>query len=338
MSSVSSDNIDSSSSAEEVLQTPKTIAEDGAISTAHYKDAHFKDAHFKDAQRRILELATNFSEGLIDSILNENRTHVHPTAIVSPRACLGKGVVIGPYSVVGSDVILADRVLISSHVVLDGFTSIGSDTIIFPFASVGTAPQDKKYKGENSRLEIGQHNVIREYVTLQPGTAGGGMLTKIGSGNLFMANCHVGHDCSIGDLNIFANSAALAGHVTISNKVTVGGISAIHQFTKVGELAMLGGGSMVVKDIPPYCIAQGDRACLVGINVVGLQRAGFSEEVISQVKTVFKKLFLSKEGLLADAISSLIDTVSHDSPSFSMLEFVRDSERGVAAVRSKSDS
>lgn len=218
-------------------------------------------------------------------------TTIHPTAIVDKGAELGEGVVIGPYSIVGSRVKLADRVVLHSHVVVQGITDIGEDSELFPFSCIGTAPQDLKFHGEESILSIGKRNKIRESVTIQPGTEHGTMKTTVGDDNLFMANSHVGHDCRLGSHLVLANSVALAGHVTVEDGVILGGMAGIHQFTRIGELAFIGAGAMVSLDVPPYCIAQGDRAVIRGLNLIGLRRNGFTASDVSEVKKTFRFLF-----------------------------------------------
>jgi len=216
--------------------------------------------------------------------------------------------------------------------VIEGHTSLGIENTIFQFASVGAAPQDLKYRGEASKLTLGDRNIVREYVTLQPGTAGGGMVTSIGSRNLFMACAHVGHDCHLGDGNVFANSVGLSGHVTIGSCVVVGGLSGIHQFVRVGDFAMLGGGSMAVNDVPPYSMVAGDRAALMGINKLGLERAGFSPEQIQRVRRLFRKLFFSK-GLMKEKIARAREEFADESFVDTILCFVESSERGVILPR-----
>ena len=218
--------------------------------------------------------------------------YVHPTAIIAEGAQVAPDVKIGPYCVIGENVKLASGNELVSHVVLDGFTEIGKNNKIFPFAALGFQPQDLKFGGEASQVIIGENNSIREYVTIHPGTSQGRMKTSVGNSNLLMANSHVGHDCIVGDNNVLANSAALAGHVTIGDSCILGGLVGIHQFSHIGDFAFLGGGSMVSQDIPPYVIAQGDRASLRGVNKIGLQRAGFSDEEISKIKLCFRKIFL----------------------------------------------
>jgi UDP-N-acetylglucosamine acyltransferase len=218
---------------------------------------------------------------------------VHPTAVVAPGAELAPGVEVGPYAVVGPHVRIGAGTRIGPHAVIDGRTTIGRDNRIFQFASVGAEPQDLKYRGEESRLEIGDRNIIREFATLNLGTTGGGMVTTIGSDTLLMNYSHVGHDCRVGNHCVLANSATLAGHVTIEDYVIVGGLAAIHQFVRIGESAILGGGAMVVHDVPPYCNATGDRAKLRGLNLIGLKRRGFDADQVRAIKSAYRLLFAS---------------------------------------------
>lgn len=269
---------------------------------------------------------------------------IHPTAIVSPEATIGKGTEIGAYSIIGPKVKIGENNTIKSHVVIEGLTTIGANNTIFQFASIGAIPQDLKYKGEPSTLSIGNNNIIREYVTLQPGTQGGGMRTTIADSNLFMATTHVGHDCHIDSKNVFANGATVAGHVIIGSNIIVGGLVGIHQFVKVGSYSMIAAGSMVNKDIPPYTISQGDRAALVGINQIGLERNGFTEEEVQAIKNAYKSLFISKNGTfeqrLDDYSKQLDIDVITNSPALQskldlLLNFIRESERGITPTRRK---
>lgn len=262
---------------------------------------------------------------------------IHPTAIVHPSAKVGADTSIGPYSVVGEHVVIGARNKIGSHVVIEGRTSLGDDNVVFQFASVGAIPQDLKYRGEASTLTIGNKNIIREYATLQPGTAGGGMLTSVGDGNLFMASTHVGHDTRIGDSNVFANSAALAGHVTVGSFVVVGGLAGIHQFVRLGDYCLLGAGAMVNKDVPPYCIVEGNRAGLAGLNVIALERRGFSAQEIRELRAAYRSLFVAS-GTFKSRISAVEAELGSLPRVRALLEFVRQSQRGVCSPRKGTDT
>lgn len=261
-----------------------------------------------------------------------SETLIHPTAVISDGAVIGSGTSVGPYSVIGPNVVIGADNKIASHVVIEGSTKIGNKNHIFQFASIGAVPQDLKFHGENSVLEIGDENIVREYVTLQPGTEGGGMKTTIGSKNLFMACSHVGHDCEIGSRNIFANSVGISGHVTIGNSVTIGGLSGLHQFIRLGDCSFLSGGTMIGKDVPPFCYAQGDRAGLAGINQVGMARNGYEKEDIRLVINIYKELFMG-EGLFRERLEALVDKHSDNSTAMQMLSFISESERGVCIAR-----
>lgn len=262
---------------------------------------------------------------------------IHPTAIVSPGAKLGQDVTVGPYCCIGEHVVLGDRCKVGPSAVIDGYTTIGAETEIFPFASVGMPPQDLKFRGEPSTLVIGEHNTIREYVTLQPGTAHGTMTTTIGSNNLFMVCSHVAHDCRVGNYNVFANSVALAGHVQVGDHIIVGGLVGIHQFCRIGDYALLSGGAMVAMDVPPYCIGQGDRCHLRGINVIGLQRAGFSPDEIRGIRKAYRHFFRSA-GSLENKVQSLPADLSAITPVQRLLAFIQSSDRGVTTAARASSS
>lgn len=218
---------------------------------------------------------------------------VHPTAIVAPQAELAADVTVGPYAVIGPRVRIGAGSAVGPHVVIEGRTTIGARNQIFQFASIGAAPQDLKYHGEDSELVVGDANRIREFCTLQPGTEGGGMLTRVGNGNLLMNYAHIAHDCIIGDRTIIANGTQLGGHVTIEDGVVVGALSGIHQFARLGESAIIGAGSMVSQDVPPFCNATGDRATLHGLNTLGLKRRGFDEATIAAIKRAYRLMFTS---------------------------------------------
>lgn len=221
---------------------------------------------------------------------------VHATAIVEPGARLEAGVTIGPFCHVGRNVHLKESVQLKSHVVVGGHTTIGERTVVYPFAAIGLEPQDKKYANEPSRLEIGSGNVIREYVTMHPGTAQGHMVTKIGNDGLFMIGVHIAHDCVIGNQVIFSNNATLAGHVVVGDAVILGGLCAVHQFVRIGDYAMIGGMAGIAQDIIPYGIVSAEQDHLNGLNFIGLKRRGFSSSDISHLRSVYKLLF-SGEGM-----------------------------------------
>ena len=230
-----------------------------------------------------------------------SQASVHPTAIVGSLARLGDGVKIGPYCIVGDNVVLHDNVELVSHVSIDGHTEIGAGTRIFPFASIGHQPQDLKYHGEASRLVIGERCVIRESVTINPGTEAGGMLTKIGNDCLIMASAHVAHDAILGNNVIMANYVGIAGHCQIGDNVTFGGTCVIHQRTRIGPHAFIGAQSMVDGDVIPYGMAIGNRAALAGLNLVGLKRRGFDREEIHRLRAAYRLIFAS-EGTLRERV------------------------------------
>ncbi|MEM7422273.1 MAG: acyl-ACP--UDP-N-acetylglucosamine O-acyltransferase [Pseudomonadota bacterium] len=229
---------------------------------------------------------------------------IHPTAIVEDGARLGSGVKIGPYCIVGASVHLDDDVELLSHVVVAGSTSIGKGTRIWPFASIGHQPQDLKFAGEVSYLEIGAGNMIREHVTMNPGTSGGGLYTRIGDGCLFMMGVHVGHDCQLGNSVIMANNATLAGHVEVGDFSFLGGLSAVHQFVRIGPHAMVGGMSGVEKDVIPFGSVIGNRADLGGLNLIGLKRRGFDRETIHALRDAYRLVFIG-DGSLADRATAV---------------------------------
>ena len=253
---------------------------------------------------------------------------VHPTAVVHPEARLHETVEIGPYAVIGEKVTIGEGTTVGPHTVIVGRTTLGARNRIFQFASLGAEPQDLKYAGEDTELVMGDGNTVREFATLHIGTAGGGGVTRIGNGNLFMAYSHVAHDCVVGNGCILANSAALAGHVQVADHVILGGLSAVHQFTRVGKNAFISGGAMVTMDVPPYCTAQGDRAELAGLNVVGLQRHGYSEEQIGRIKEAYKVLFRSKL-VLAEAVAKLKAELGGHPEIDHFIDFVAQSKRGL---------
>ena len=219
---------------------------------------------------------------------------IHKTCIIDSKAKISKTAKIGPYTIIGPNVQIDDEVEIHSHVNITGYTKIGTRTKIFPFASIGTQPQDLKYKGEKSSLAIGINNIIREYVTINPGTEGGGGVTKIGDNCLFMISSHIAHDCIIGNDVVIANNVPLGGHVIIEDGVIIGGNSAVQQFTRIGRLAMIGGMTGVLKDVIPFGLSFGNRNFLKGINIIGLKRKNYENKKIMQLNEAYEKIFSSK--------------------------------------------
>ena len=253
---------------------------------------------------------------------------LHQTAIISAQAQLGAHVKVGPYSLIGDHVSLHDGVEVAGHVVIEGPCEIGSGTIIYPFASIGQPPQDLKYQGEATRLVVGQRNIIREYVTMNRGTAGGGGLTTVGDDNLFMVQAHVGHDSHVGSHCVFANAGTLAGHVTVADHATIGAYSAVHQFCRVGHYAFIGGFSVVVKDALPYARTVGNHAQCYGANTIGLRRQGFTNEAIRHIQRAFHLLLTSKLNT-TQALERLKAELAGTPEIDYLIEFIETSERGV---------
>jgi UDP-N-acetylglucosamine acyltransferase len=253
---------------------------------------------------------------------------IHATAIVERGAQVAPTADIGPFAVIGPHVEIGAGTRVGAHAVIDGHTRIGQDNVIFHHASVGAVPQDLKYAGEPTRLDIGNGNTVREFATLHLGTAAGGGITRVGDQNLFMAYSHVAHDCTVGSRCVFANGATLAGHVQVADAVILGGLSAVHQFTRVGKHAFIAGGTIVVMDIPPFCSAQGDRAELMGLNTVGLGRSGFSETRIGEIKDAYRILFRSKLTLV-DALKQLKSELPTNADVAELIQFIEASSRGI---------
>ena len=253
---------------------------------------------------------------------------VHPTATVAPGAVLEEDVVVGAYAVIGPHVQVGRGSWIGPHAVVEGRTVLGERNRIFQFASVGAVPQDLKYAGEDSTLEIGHDNIVREFASINPGTAGGGMVTRIGSGCLFMVSSHVGHDCRVGNQVILANGAALGGHVVVDDYGIIGGLTGVHQFVRVGESALCAAGAMVSMDVPPFCTVAGDRARLRGLNLVGLRRRGLSPAAIGALKRAYRTLF-QQSGLRREGIARARAELGQVAEVGRLLEFVAGSRRGV---------
>ncbi len=262
-------------------------------------------------------------------------TLIHSTAIVHESATLGKNVKIGPYSVVGEHVSLGDNVVLHSHVVVEGRTTVGEGTEIFPFASIGHAPQDLKFGGEVSTLVIGKNNKIREHVTMNPGTIGDKMTTVIGDNCLFMMSSHVAHDCVVGNNVIIANNGTLAGHVEVGDFAVIGGLSAIHQFVRIGHHAMIGGMSGIENDVIPYGQATGDRASLVGLNLIGLKRQKLERDEISALRSAYRLLFAS-EGTLSERIEDVATRFADNAAIQNIISFIKkDSSRAICQPKAR---
>jgi len=267
-----------------------------------------------------------------------HETQIHPLSVVDPAAKLGAGVTIGPFCTIGPDVELGDGSALISHVALAGRTKIGPEARIYPFASIGHIPQDLKYHGEPSTLEIGARCMIREGVTMNPGTEGGGLVTRIGDRCTFLANSHVAHDCIVGNDVIFSNNVMLAGHCQVGDFAILGGGAAVHQFCRVGAHAFIGGLSGVENDVIPYGIALGNRAHLAGLNMVGLKRRGFSREAIQDIRRAYRLLF-AEEGTLQERIEDVAGDFANDRIVVEIVEFLRGAgTRSVCTPRDSKDS
>ena len=256
---------------------------------------------------------------------------IHPTAIIDKNAKIGKNVAIGAYSVIGPDVTIGDGTIIATHVVIEGKTTIGKENQIFSHAVLGSIPQDLKFHGEDVELIIGDQNKIREHTLINPGTQGGGGITRLGNGSLYMGHVHIGHDCIFGDNIVVANTCAIAGHVEVASNSVIGGMSAIHQFVKIGEGVMIAGGAIVIQDIPPFCLAEGNRAVLRGLNINGLRRRMENRDDINAIKNAYKTLFTSGKPL-DEAARELIDNTDNDYVK-EMSQFVLDTKRGIPFER-----
>lgn len=253
---------------------------------------------------------------------------IHPTAIVHPGAQLAANVSVGAYSIVGENVSIGENTKIGPHVVLEGHTRIGRDNRIFQFASIGGEPQDKKYAGEATRLEIGDRNTIREYCTIHTGTVQDAGFTRIGNDNWIMGYVHIAHDCQVGNNTIFASNAQIAGHVHVGDWAILGGMTGIHQFVKIGAHAMTGGGTILLQDIPPYVMVAGNPCSPFGMNTEGLKRRGFSEEAIAALRRAYKVLYRSGLGLV-EATQALEQDYGHLPEVAVLIDFLRNAKRGI---------
>jgi len=253
---------------------------------------------------------------------------IDPRAVVSPQAQLAPDVKVGPFSIIGPEVTIGPRTVVEPHVVIGGPTTIGADNHVFPFASIGSAPQDKKYRGEPTRLEIGDRNVFRECCTVNRGTTHDRGVTRIGSDNLFMAYAHVAHDCIVGNKTVFANCAALGGHVEVGDWVILGGLTAVHQFSKIGAHAFLAGGAIVQRDVPPYVMVAGNPAVPHAVNSEGLKRRGFSEEQIRSIRDAYRILYRS-DLKLTEALERLEPVARQHAEIRAFVDFIHASARSL---------
>lgn len=253
---------------------------------------------------------------------------IHSTAIIDPGAEIDSNVKIGPYSIIGKDVFIGSGTVIGPHVVIEPYVTMGQNCHIFQYAAIGAAPQSLKFEGEKTYVKIGNGTIVREFVTIHRGTKFGGGITEVGEENLLMAYTHVAHDCKIGRRVVLSNNATLAGHITIGDYATIGGLVAIHQFTRIGNYAFIGGKSAVVKDIPPYVIASGDRAKLHGLNKIGLKRHGFSQNTLSLLKKAYRIIF--RIGLTQnEAIERTRAEIEQVPEVVNFINFIKSSQRGI---------
>ena len=251
---------------------------------------------------------------------------IHETAIVRNRANIHESVEVGPYCIIGENVVIDKGVKLYSHVCIDGVTHVGENTEIFPFASIGSSPQDLKYAGEESRVVIGKNNLIREYVTINTGTKLGNMETVVGDDCLLMIGSHVAHDCVLGNNVILANNATLGGHVTLGDNVIIGGLAAVHQHVRIGKFAIVGGVSAVVHDVAPFASVAGDRAKIIGINIVGMKRNSFSRGAIDVVKEIFKEIFYNRDKSFNTRVE-LVKNTFNSKESQDIIEFLESNQK-----------
>ncbi|MEJ6951246.1 acyl-ACP--UDP-N-acetylglucosamine O-acyltransferase [Halanaerobiaceae bacterium ANBcell28] len=253
---------------------------------------------------------------------------VHPSAIINPGAKIGTNVEIGPYSIIGENVEIGEGTIVGSHVVIDGWTKIGKNNQIFHGASIGLEPQDLKYKGQETYLFIGDNNIIREYVTIHRGTETGLGETWVGNNNMIMAYCHIAHDCQLGNHIIMTNASNLAGHVIVEDHAVLSGLSGVHQFVRIGKMAMVGAHSKVVKDVPPYVLVDGHPARVNGINVVGLRRNGVKPELRHEIKRAYKMLYRSNLNI-SQSIERMDQELDASEEIEHFLRFLRNAQRGI---------
>jgi UDP-N-acetylglucosamine acyltransferase len=270
---------------------------------------------------------------MAENYLNSNSL-IHPTAIIEEGAKIGKGTSIGPYSIIRSTVVIGENNKIGPHIVIEGDTTIGNDNEFYQFASIGSIPQVIKWQGGKSKLIIGDNNCFREFITVQPGLEQAGGVTQIGNDNLFMIASHIGHDCIIGNHNRFTNYVGVSGHVEIGNHAIIGGFSGVHQFVQIGDHAFVGAGSIVTMDVPPFCMVQGNHASLVQVNNVGLSRQGFTAKEVTDLKTIFRKLFYM-DGLFQEKLEALSKEFAESEHARNFFNFIKGSKRGICSYQKR---
>lgn len=269
-----------------------------------------------------------------------NEVSIHPTAIVSSQATLDTGVVIGPYSVIGPDVKLGKNVKVGNHTVIEGCTFIEEDTQIGHFCAIGGAPQNIHYNDEKTELHIGRNNLIREYSNFHTGTASHDGLTKIGHDNFFMVGCHVAHDCIVGNNNIFANQATLGGHVILEDRVMIGGLTAVHQFARIGRMSIVAGGLGITRDVPPFSMVKGAKygGALEGVNIIGVQRSGLSDDKVKVLIKAFKKIFFEDEKTLSERVEATLEIYPDNDHIQHLADFLKaPSKLGIAVPVKKNE-
>ena len=263
--------------------------------------------------------------------------NIHSTAIVSSKAELGNNIFIGPYCIINENVKINDNCKFLANVYMEGNTTVGANCTFYPFSTIGTMPQDLKYKGEKSELMIGNNNTIREHVTINPGTSGGGLITSIGNNCLLMVGCHVAHDCKIENNVILVNNASLAGHVIVEDFAIIGALSGVHQFCRIGKHSMIGAMSGIDSDVIPYGTVLGNRAFLSGLNIIGLKRRGFSKDIIQDLKKAYGVLFVSNEGTISDRIKEVSEDFSKNIPVMEIVDFLtKEKSRSICKPRNVS--
>jgi UDP-N-acetylglucosamine acyltransferase len=261
--------------------------------------------------------------------MEKKMSNIHPTAIIENGAIIPDSCTVGPYSTIGKDVKLGENCNLISHVVIKGYTTIGDNCEFYPFCSIGGNPPDLKFKGEKTYLEIGNNNSIREYVTINLGTGVGGGLTKVGNNNLIMPLSHIAHDCFVGNNIVLSNGASLSGHVIVEDNAILGGMSGVHQFSKIGKNAMIGAGSIVIQDVIPYGVVSGNRAHLENLNLIGLQRKGFTKAEIRDLRLAYSQIFTPDERNFSERLEDVLKDFEDNQQVQEIVNFIKFSKKGV---------